>query len=145
MLAEQVMTDDFGQVSDSASLREAANLLAEGGTDVLAVRRGEEIVGLVGFRELAIEGYAMGRDPELTPVSSIMTHPSLSCAPDADLTPLVARMTDQGLEAVAVRSASGNVIGLVTRRRALEALAFPDEEPRGPMPDHVKRVRGDNL
>ena len=142
MQVSDIMVDPVAAVAEDESLRRAAGLMAERGLSVLAVERGDAFVGTVGQRELAL-ACAAGRPPEETPVSRIMRTHIDSCPMDADLPAALAQMTEQGVDALLVRSPKGTVIGLLTRLRVLEGLAFPDDEPRGPAPEHVHRVRGE--
>jgi CBS domain-containing protein len=142
MQVNDIMVDPVTAVAEDESLRRAAGLMAERGRSVLAVERRDVLVGTVGQRELAL-ACAAGRPPEETPVSQIMRTHIASCSVDADLRAALAQMTDEGVDALLVRSPKGTVIGLLTRLRVLEALAFPDDEPRGPAPEYVHRVRGE--
>jgi CBS domain-containing protein len=137
-----IMFDPVVAVSDDESLRRAAALMLERGLSVLAVQRGEELVGTIGQGELVL-ACAAGHAPETTPVSDLMRGRIGFCPVDAELPAALELMTQQGVEVLLVRSPAGEVIGLLTRLRVLEGLAFPDDEPHGPAPEHVRRVRGE--
>jgi CBS domain-containing protein len=142
MQVSDIMVDPVASVSEDETLRRAAGLMAEGGLSVLAVRRGEALVGTLGQGELA-RACAEGRPPEATPVSALMRARIAFCPVDADLRAALALMTEQEVDALLVRSPKGAVIGLLTRLQVLEGLAYPDNEPHGPAPEQVRRVRGE--
>jgi predicted transcriptional regulator len=142
MQVNDIMVDPIAAVRDEADLREAAALMIDRGLTVLAVERGEDLVGTVGLPELAL-ACAEGRPPEETSVSAFMRARVAFCPVDADLRAALALMGEEDVEALLVRSPKGAVIGLLTRLRVLEGLAYPDDEPHGPAPEHVHRVRGE--
>lgn len=143
MHVDDIMTKDFGIVADSASLQQAAALMGERETDVLAVGDRQHIAGTLSWRDLAIGGCAQGRDPRSTPVSAVMTRSVVFCSLEAELPATLEKMERARLDALFVTGASDRVVGVVTRRRVLEALAHPDDQPRGPVPEQVKRMRGE--
>jgi predicted transcriptional regulator len=144
MHVNDLMIEPVDPVAADADLRRAAALMIERGLPVLAVGRGEDIVGTVGRSELVL-ACAEGRPPEETRVSEVMRARLVSCPVDADRRAALALMTEQDVDALLVRSAAGAVIGLLTRLRVLEGLAYPDDRPHGPTPEQVRRVRGQPL
>lgn len=145
MHAEDIMISDFPVVPEDATLQQAASVMAEHGTPVVGVRRGERIVGSVSHRDLAIGGCGAGRDPHSTAVAEVMTAHTVAAPVHAELLGVLGLMRERGLEAVFVGAVSERPVGLLTREQVLEALALPDDRPRGPDPEHVKRVRGDPI
>jgi CBS domain-containing protein len=142
MKLEDILAADLVVVSEGASLEQAAALMRARRTDVLAVQQDERIVGTLSQRDLALKGYAEGRDPHETATATVMTLRVVTCPLEADL-PAALRLADeQGVDALLVRARSGELIGLVTRLQLLEGLAEPDILPRGPLPEQVRRVRG---
>lgn len=144
MKVNDIMVEPVAAVPDDASLSQAAALMIDRGLTVLAVERGKDLVGTVGGPELVL-ACAEGRPPEATPVSALMQARVAFCPVDTDLRAALALMAEDSVEALLVRSPKGAVIGLLTRLRVLEGLAFPDDEPHGPAPEHVRRVRGESL
>jgi CBS domain-containing protein len=138
------MIEPVDVVAEDADLRRAAALMIERRLPVLAVGRGEDVVGTVGQSELVL-ACAEGRLPEATRVSEVMRARLVSCPVDADRRDALALMTEQDVDVLLVRSASGALIGLLSRVRVLEGLAYPDDQPHGPTPEHVRRVRGEAL
>jgi CBS domain-containing protein len=138
------MIEPVDVVAEDADLRRAAALMIERRLPVLAVGRGEDVVGTVGQSELVL-ACAEGRLPEATRVSEVMRARLVSCPVDADRRDALALMTEQDVDVLLVRSASGALIGLLSRVRVLEGLAYPDDQPHGPTPEHGRRVRGEAL
>jgi predicted transcriptional regulator len=144
MLVNDLMIEPIDPVAEDADLRRAAALMIERGLPVLAVGRGEDIVGTVGQSELVL-ACAEGRAPETTRVAEVMRTRLVSCPVDANRRVALTLMTEQDVDALLVPSAGGAVLGLLTRLRVLEGLAYPDDRPHGPTPEHVLRVRGEAL
>lgn len=142
MKVEGILADSFEVVPDSAGLQQAAVLMRAWGTDVLAVRQDERIVGTLSQRDLAFKGYAEGRDPHETAVAMVMTPRIAACPLEADLRTALRLMDEQGVDALLVRASSEKPVGLVTRLQLLQGLAEPDKASRGPLPEQVRRVRG---
>ena len=136
------MKVDFGVVSDSASLQEAAVLMRDRETCVVAVEQGGRIAGTLSQRDLALKGYGEGRDPDKDSVAMVMTPRFALCPLDTDLIAALRLMGEYGVDALLLGAPSKRIVGLVTRLQVLEELADPDKEPRGPLPEHVRRVRG---
>jgi len=137
------MKVDFGVVSDSASLQEAAVLMRDRDTYVVAVEQGERIVGTLSQRDLALKGYGEGRDPDKDSVAMVMTPTPVLSPLETDLITALRLMGTYGIDALLLGAPPKQIVGLVTRLQVLEELADPDKEPRGPLPEEVKRVRGD--
>lgn len=143
MHVDDLMTDDFPVIAEGASLQQAATLMDQRGIDVLAVRESDRFLGTVSRHDLASGGCGGGHDPRSTAVAEVMSRRIASCPVDADLHTALKRMAEQEVEALFVRAPTDRVIGFLTRLRVLEALAWPDDRPRGPDPEHVRRVRGE--
>lgn len=142
MQLQDLMLDPVPAVAEDVGLKQAAALMGEHDVSVLAVLRGPEVVGTLSQRDLALEGCAKGRTPDGTTVSEVMTRRVAYCPLDADLCTALRLVEESGAEALLVRTASAQVIGLLTRLRLLEGLAHADMEARGPVPEYVRRVQG---
>lgn len=147
MQIDGILSDRFAVVSDDVSLAQAAARMLDLDTDVLAVRNEGVLVGTLSVHDLALAGYGGGCDPHLACVADVLTPRIAFCPLGTDLEAALHLMNEMGVEALLVGEPEGEAVllGLVTRRRVLEALADPDLVPRGPLPEHVQRVRGQTL
>ncbi|OYR74174.1 CBS domain-containing protein, partial [Halorubrum sp. E3] len=116
-----VMHREFLGVSESDSLRDAAALLVDEGTNCLVVLRGGEPVGRLGWQEalgsLLDEGLA--DDPT---VGSVMGPPLPAVAPDDALAAVEERLVAEGAERVVVVE-NDEAVGVVTAGDVLAAGA----------------------
>jgi len=143
MKVQDIVIHDVGVFPDNGSLRKAAVLMREKQADVLLVQQqGERTVGTLSYRDLALKGYAEGRDPDKDSVAMVMSQHIASCPLETDLIAAMRLMTEEDVDTLVVHEPPEQVIGLVTRTRVLEELAQPSKESRGPTPESVKRVRG---
>jgi CBS domain-containing protein len=143
MVIAEAMLADLPAVPSSASLVEAACLLRRTGIALLPVRSASGIVGYVSEKDLALKGCASGGDPAGIAVADIMTeHPEMlpGSAPAEVALELMART---GITAVVVHNNDGQIVGVATLAHLLDGLSRPP--PEGPIPDSVKRVRGEPL
>jgi CBS domain-containing protein len=143
MRVRELMRRELPVVADEASLQEAGALLLESGAEVLPVARQDLLVGTVGYRELALGGCAAGRDPRRTRVAEVMSAGPARCLPDADPWAALELMREQGVAVLAVGESPERAEGYLLLPRLLEALARVERRPKGPLPEHVRRVRGD--
>jgi CBS domain-containing protein len=142
MQLKDLMVDPVPAVAEDANLRQAALLMGEQDVSVLAVLRGPDVVGTLSERDLVLGGCATGRAPDATAVSQVMTRRVTFCPLDTDPGSALRLMEEGGAEVLLVRGASSEVIGLLTRLRLLEGLVHADARARGPLPESVRRVRG---
>lgn len=116
-----VMTREFVGVTESDSIRGAARLMCDEGTETAVVLRGQEPVGVVTPLEV-LEFVASGGDPAETPVSSVMSEPSESLAPDDSLAAATAALAGGDGSDVLV-AADGEVVGTLHPRDVVVASA----------------------
>jgi len=105
-----------------ASVKKAAEeMKSEGVGCVVATENGGNAVGLVTDRDLVLRVIAVGRDPESTAVSSVMSTPLASAEPDQPLEVLLQTMRTRAVRRVPVLS-GGRAVGIVTYDDVLLAL-----------------------
>lgn len=141
MVTAQTMVADVPPVSSDASLVEAARLLRDTGLAVLPVHTDGHIVGSISEGDLAVKGCAAGRNLAEATVAEIMTSHPLLCPATAPVETALELMARAGTAALIVQDAQGRVIGVATLAKVLEGMSRPP--PEGPVPDSVKRVRGE--
>ena len=143
MRTQELMIVTFPSIPATASLQQAGVMLEEAGVALLPVRDGDRMVGTVSERDLAVRGCGQGLDPRVTPVARVMADP-VSCSADARLQDALALMRSHRVPVLVVHDRQKHVVGLVTTQTLLDALdSLAPVEDWGPLPDEVKRVRGD--
>ncbi|MGD0692891.1 MAG: CBS domain-containing protein, partial [Acidimicrobiales bacterium] len=95
----------------STSIREAAQLMTEGGASALIVDLGN-FVGIVTDSDLRSRVLADGLSSE-TPVSAVMTAPAFTVDDERAGSEVLLDMLDRGVRHFPVTSSSGRVIGIV--------------------------------
>ena len=143
MVIAEAMLADLPAVPSSASLVEAARLLHRTGIVLLPVRSASGIVGCVSEKDLALKGCGSGGDPAGIVVSDVMTEHPMMLPGSAPAELALALMARTGMTAVVVHNGNGQILGVATLAHVLEGLSRPP--PEGPIPDAVKRVRGEPL
>jgi len=143
MVTAETMLGGVPGVSPSASLDEAARLLRETGLCVLPVQTGIDIVGSISEKDLALKGCVTSPYRAGTIVADVMTAEPVLCGASAPAEDALAPMAGAGIAAVIVVGANGRVVGVATLAQVLDGLKRP--LPEGPLPNSVKRVRGEPL
>ena len=103
----------------------AAVLVAHGFTAAPVVDDDQRVVGIITEADL-VRGPALQRH---ACVGAVMSAGPVTTGPDADLADVVATMLDIGIRSVPV-VADGRLVGVVTQRDVLRALAHPGATPR---------------
>lgn len=137
----QVMTTEVPAVPLTATLQEAAAMLQGAGVALLPVSDAERVVGAIGVQDLAFKGCAAGRDPTVTQVREILTGDSLACRPDMPAAQALHLLRRHHLAAALVLDGEHRLVGVIHLHRLLDCLDA--DEPHGPEPEYVRRVRGD--
>jgi CBS domain-containing protein len=137
------MLADLPTVPPGASLVEAARLLRRTGAVLLPVRSASGIVGYVSEKDLALKGCGSGGDPAGIVVADVMTEDPVALPGSAPAELALELMARTGMTAVVVQSDDGQIVGVATLADVLDGLNRPP--PEGPVPDSVKRVRGEPL
>jgi CBS domain-containing protein len=106
------------------SVLTAARLMNQRGIGGVVVVEDGEVMGIFTERDVLRRVVAERRDPAKTPISEVMTHPVITCRPEAGLDECSALMTDKRVRHLPVVDADG-LCGIVTSgdllaRRAAE-------------------------
>jgi CBS-domain-containing membrane protein len=139
MFARDVMSSPVVSVTTGTRVKEAAGLLASGGYTALpVVDERDAVLGIV--TEADIVRGRFPRDPRArmtsprgadaptagATVGEVMTTDVLSTTPATDVVDLVTVMLEHGVRSIPIVDA-GRLVGIVTRRDLLAALARDDE------------------
>lgn len=121
MQVQDVMTRARIVESPSDSLRAAAMVMWKQQTGSLLVMNGDALLGIVTERDI-MKAIAGGRDPETTPISTIMTTTVISVNPDTSLPDAARHMATRWIRHLPVMD-GGKVVGLVSQRDLCGVLA----------------------
>lgn len=113
MKIRDAMTPQVRTVGPEATLREAAQLMAEGDLGALPVTDGERLTGMVTDRDIVIRGIAAGKDVDAK-VSEVMSTEVLYCREDDDVADVCENMSDLQVRRLPVVNADKRLVGIVS-------------------------------
>jgi CBS domain-containing protein len=107
------MTEDPTTVEASATLREAAELMArEDIGDVLVVENGE-LQGIVTDRDIVVKGIAEGKDPEDTSVREVAATDPATVGPDDSVDEAIKLVKEKDVRRIPVVE-DGKPVGILS-------------------------------
>lgn len=113
MKIRDVMTPDVRTIAPDATLREAAQMMAETDVGMLPVANEDRLVGILTDRDIAVRAVAAGRGPD-APVQETMSPEIKYCFEDDDLDEVCENMADQQLRRLPVVDRDKNLVGIVS-------------------------------
>lgn len=130
----EVMEREIDVVRPEQSLREAARLMLQGGTLVVAVQQEDRLVGLITRRDVAVRAPAEGKTAASS-VGEVMTRDLKYCFEDDDHEQVQVNMGDHPLGRLPVLDREGRLVGILPladsadadRRLGLALHAFADQ------------------
>jgi len=111
---KDVMTKGVEFLSPTSTMREAANKMRQFNIGALPVWDGEQVIGIVTGRDLAVRGVAAEKNPDKTHVSEIMTHDVICNYEDDTLLDAVEQMRDKKVKRVMVMTHDNQLRGILT-------------------------------
>ncbi|HYD72455.1 MAG TPA: CBS domain-containing protein [Candidatus Binatia bacterium] len=113
MKIRDVMTPDVRTVAPTATIREAAQIMAETDVGALPVADNDRLVGMVTDRDIAVRAVAAGRGAD-TPVREAMSPEIKYCFEDDDVDDVCENLADQQLRRLPVVDSEKNLVGIVS-------------------------------
>ncbi|MCK7595241.1 CBS domain-containing protein [Pseudomarimonas salicorniae] len=113
MMIREVMTRGVHTLEYSASLREAARLMAEEDIGSVPVVRDEQLVGMVTDRDLVIRGLARSV-AEDAPLSTVMTPGIRFCFDDQSVEEVASIMAELGVRRLPVVDREKRLVGFIS-------------------------------
>jgi len=142
-LVSEVMSEDIPSADPDMSVTEAAKLLKKGGRGSIAVKKGDEVLGIVTNSDIINEFVA---DEKRDKVKEIMTEDLVDISPDKTIQDAAILMVESGVERLLVTE-GGEVTGVISANDIIEVSpslyldltqglklgeeSFPDEAPQG--------------
>lgn len=113
MQIRDAMTADVRTVAPTATVREAARLMAEIDAGALPVSEGDRLIGMVTDRDIVIRGVAAGKSAEAT-VGEVMSHEVLYCFDDEDVAAVCENMADVQVRRLPVVNRDKRLVGIIS-------------------------------
>ena len=131
----QLMTPGVETVRPDDTVKQAAVKMEVLNIGPLPVCDGERLVGIVTDRDITVRAVASGKDPNTTPVRSVMTSELTYCFEDQDVEEVAEVMKKKQIRRLPVLNRDKRLVGMV----ALGDLAVGAGKPE-PAKDVLKRV-----
>ncbi|EEA02187.1 CBS domain containing protein [Burkholderia sp. H160] len=109
----EVMTHDAVSIGATDTIRQAAMMMADHEVGSLPVCDGEELVGTVTDRDIAVRAVASGVDPA-APVIEIATQHVQWCYEDDDINDVKRKMAGRRIRRVPVLDHEKHLVGIVS-------------------------------
>jgi CBS domain-containing protein len=114
MLLREIMTQGVVEVPPQMTLREAAERMRTLDVGVLPVCDGEQILGILTDRDIALRGVAEGCDPNTTCVTEAMTPEVIYCFDDEDVRKAAELMEQRQIRRLLVMDHQKHAVGIVS-------------------------------
>jgi len=113
MQIREVMVAPVCTLSATATIAEAAALMAARDIGAIPVLQGDELIGIVTDRDIATRGMAVELDP-VSPVMRVTTRDVVTCSPICSVDDVLDTMVTHGVRRMPIRSVDGRLLGIVS-------------------------------
>ena len=114
MKIREIMTPDAQCVPPDETLVDAALLMRQLDVGVLPVCDGDDLVGMITDRDIAIRAVADSRHPATTMVREVMTPGTVTVFEDQDVNEAVHIMEEHQIRRAPVMNREGRLVGIVS-------------------------------
>jgi CBS domain-containing protein len=114
MNVSEIMTSDVDVVSNENTLQEAAAKMKDLDIGELPIVVGDEAVGMITDRDIAIRGVAHGLDPKAAKVVDAMSEGVIYCKADDDIQKAAGIMSRRKIRRLPVMDDAGKMVGVVS-------------------------------
>ena len=122
-----LMTEGPATVEPSATLVDAARVMAQEDVGPVPVVDGERVVGILTDRDIVVRAIAEGRDPQSTTVQDVISSDLATIQPDASLDEALQLMAQRQVRRIPVVEGD-RLVGIVAQADVARAA---DEERTG--------------
>ncbi len=112
MKVKDIMTSDIYSINQKESVQKAAQIMRESDIGSIPVNDGENIVGMITDRDIAIRNVALQHNPDM-PVEEIMTANIINCSPETTVEEAADLMSKYQVRRLPVIE-NGRLIGIVS-------------------------------
>ena len=108
------MTKNPDCVSETSSIKDAADIMKKSDTGVVPVVDGKKVVGLVTDRDIVVRGIAGGKDIGSMSVSDVMTRDVRTVGEDTTVDEVLKLMSGAQVRRVPVVNKAHEIVGIVS-------------------------------
>lgn len=112
MKVKDIMTTDVTYVNPTTNIVETAQLMQKHNVGSIPVCDNTGVVGIVTDRDIVVRNIAVGKNPQQTPVSDIMTCGVTTVAPEMDINEVTKMMSSTQIRRVPVVE-NKKIVGIV--------------------------------
>ena len=113
MKVRDVMTREVATISADQTAQEAANFMLQGEAGSIPVTDGEQLIGMITDRDIAVRGVAKGHGPD-TPVRDLMTSGLICAGAHDEMEEVAMRMSEAQVRRLPVLDESDKLVGIVS-------------------------------
>jgi len=108
------MTENPRTVSPDQTVQDAARIMRDEDTGVVPITEGENLVGVITDRDIAIRAIAEGKDGQ-TPVREVASQDLVTIDPQQDLDEALRLMAQHQVRRLPVVEEDGKLVGIVSQ------------------------------
>jgi len=108
------MTENPRTVSPDQTVQDAARIMRDEDTGVVPITEGENLVGVITDRDIAIRAIAEGKDGQ-TPVREVASQDLVTIDPQQDLDEALRLMAKHQVRRLPVVEEDGKLVGIVSQ------------------------------
>lgn len=114
MKVREIMTSGIETISSGAMASDVAKKMKSLGIGSLPVVKEDKVVGIVSRQDIIFRCIAEDRDPQMTPVSEIMTSELACCSENEKVKEAAKIMEDRQIHRLLVLDSSNNPVGILS-------------------------------
>jgi CBS domain-containing protein len=131
-----VMTVRPRSVTPQTPLPEVAELMAEDDVGAIPVVDGDQLVGMVTDRDIAVRAVAKGKDPRGMPASDVASRDLVTIEPDQNLSDALELMAMHQVRRLPVVEEDGRVVGVLSQA---DVAMYAKEKDAGAMLEEISQ------
>jgi CBS domain-containing protein len=131
-----VMTVRPRSVTPQTPLPEVAELMAEDDVGAIPVVDGDQLVGMVTDRDIAVRAVAKGKDPRGMPASDVASRELVTIEPDQNLSDALELMAMHQVRRLPVVEEDGRVVGVLSQA---DVAMYAKEKDAGAMLEEISQ------
>jgi CBS domain-containing protein len=113
-IIRELMTENPRTVSPDQTVQDAARIMRDEDTGVVPITEGENLVGVITDRDIAIRAIAEGKDGQ-TPVREVASQDLVTIDPQQDLDEALRLMAQHQVRRLPVVEEDGKLVGIVSQ------------------------------
>jgi CBS domain-containing protein len=116
------LTHERPEVAKSASVATTVRVMNDSDVGAIAIKDGKKIAGIFTERDLLKRVVAQGRDPNQTPITSVMTTALVTVLDSTSVANAAALMRTHRIRHLIIVDANGDYLGMLAQRHLLYDL-----------------------